>query len=139
MLAESESDMQQALDILEVYCKDNSIAVNTTKTKVIVFSRGKMRNVPKFKFGINKLDVVDQYPYLGVIFNYNGKFLKQIDKCSNKGHFSMYKLLNSTRQLALPTDLSSQLFDSVVSPDLRQRGMGKCGCDRIRISTPQIL
>ena len=116
LLAESENDMQQALDILEVYCKDNSVAVNTTKTKVIVFSHGKIRNVPKFKFGNNKLDVVDQYPYLGVIFNYNGKFLKQIDKCSNKGHFSMYKLLKSTRQLALPTDLSSKLFDSVVSP-----------------------
>ena len=46
----------------------------------------------------------------------NPQTVEQIDKCSNKGHFSMYKLLKSTRQLALPTDLGSQLFDSVVSP-----------------------
>ena len=47
--------------------------MNTSKTKIVIFSRGKVRRYPYIVFGSDKLDVVDEYVYLGVTFNYNGK------------------------------------------------------------------
>ena len=50
------------------------------KTTVVIFSRGKVRSYPEFVFGTEKLDVVDEYVYLGVAFNYNGNYKKMLAK-----------------------------------------------------------
>ena len=42
--------------------------MNTSKTKIVVFSRGKVRRYPDFVFGSDKLDVVDEYVYLCVTY-----------------------------------------------------------------------
>ena len=43
VMAESESGLQNNLDILKMYCDANDLKVNMTKTKVLVFSRSKIR------------------------------------------------------------------------------------------------
>ena len=40
-------------------------------TKIVIFSRGKVRRYPLFSFGDSLLEVVEDYTYLGTIFNYN--------------------------------------------------------------------
>ena len=42
----------------------------------MIFSRGKIRKMPKFNFNEETVDVVWDYKYLGVKFNYNNKFKK---------------------------------------------------------------
>ena len=42
---------------------------NSSKTKVTVFSRCKIRNKHKFYFGDALLDVADHYKYQGINFN----------------------------------------------------------------------
>ena len=41
---------------------------------IIIFSRGKIRKMPKFNFNEETVDVAWDYKYLGVKFNYNNKF-----------------------------------------------------------------
>ena len=60
-LAESANELQKALDILDKYCEDNSLVVNSNKTKVMIFSRGIIRNDPQFHFKNNELEVVKSY------------------------------------------------------------------------------
>ena len=62
------------------YCQTWHLTVNTTKTKVVIFSRGKVRKYPTFLFGGNKLCVCDDYIYLGTTLNYNNTFKKAINK-----------------------------------------------------------
>ena len=62
------------------YCSLWNLTVNTSKTNIVIFSRGKVRRYPDFVFGTEKLDVVDEYVYLGVKFNYNGSYKKMIAK-----------------------------------------------------------
>ena len=50
LCAESAKELQTALDALSHYCNAWDIVLNTDKTKVIVFSRGKIRNKPDLKF-----------------------------------------------------------------------------------------
>ena len=77
-MAESEQDLQTALDAVFSFCKLWYLELNISKTKVIIFSKGKVRKHIKFAFDGTELEVVDQYTYLGVTFNYNNTFYKSI-------------------------------------------------------------
>ena len=80
ILAESIDDLQSALNRLYDYCTQWDLMVNSDKTKILIFSRGKIKNIPIFKYGEQELDVVFEYNYLGIIFNYNGS-LKKKEAC----------------------------------------------------------
>ena len=89
-----------------------------SKSKVTVFSRGKIRNRPEFYFGENKLNVVDHYKNLGLNFNFNGKFTVAKKELYDKGNRAMFSLLRKSRQLQLPIDIQLQLFAVLVKPVL---------------------
>ena len=72
LLAESLKDLQNSINLMEKYCHLWKLKKNVAKSKVTVFSRGKIRNRPEFYFGENKLNVVDHYKNLGLNFNFNG-------------------------------------------------------------------
>ena len=74
ILSESPKDMQTCLDALEIYCDSYGLQINTSKTKVVVFSRGKIRILPTFLFKGDPIEVVFDYKYLGTLFNFNNKF-----------------------------------------------------------------
>jgi hypothetical protein len=76
IFAESKDELQTALNALDVYCTDWDLSVNVNKTKIMIFSKGKIRNLPQFTFQNNHVDIVFEYKYLGIVFNYNGKFNK---------------------------------------------------------------
>jgi hypothetical protein len=67
--------MQCALKMLKSYCEIWGLQINVDKTKVMIFSRGKIRKIPKFYFGGEEVGEVFEYKYLGVLFNYNNSFV----------------------------------------------------------------
>ena len=108
--------MQKALNAVSDYCSQWNLTVNTSKTKIVIFSRGKVRRYPDFVFGSDKLDVVDEYVYLGVKFNYNGKYKKMIQKQITQARKALYCMLAKARKL------QCQLFDNIVLPVLLYYG-----------------
>ena len=50
--------------------------VNTNKTKLIIFSRGKVRRFTTFKYVCDKIEVVSDSVYLGIKMNFNNTFAK---------------------------------------------------------------
>ena len=78
ILAENEIELQLALNKVYEYCMMFKLSVNSTKTKIIVFSRGKVRRIPTFHYGCDVVEVVSDYVYLGITMNYNNKFEKAI-------------------------------------------------------------
>ena len=66
VMAESPEQLQRALDGMAAYCKDNRLIVNRNKTKVVIFSRGKLRKIPNFTYNNTNLEVVFSYEYLGI-------------------------------------------------------------------------
>ena len=87
ILAKTACDLQKALDALS---KQWKMTINTSKTKIIIFSRGKIRNKPLFKIGIESIDVVDEYIYLGTTFCCNGSFKKAITKQISQAKGAMF-------------------------------------------------
>jgi len=43
-------DLQRALDMLKIYCKVWGLDINVRKTKVMIFSRGKIRKNAEIQF-----------------------------------------------------------------------------------------
>ena len=76
VMAETPEELQKALVAVHEYCALWKLTVNTTKTKIVIFSQRKVRRYPDFVFGTDTFDVVDDYVYLGVKLNYNGGFKK---------------------------------------------------------------
>lgn len=47
-----------------------NLTVNTDKTKIVIFSHAKVREYPDFMFVSDKIEVVDEYVYLGTAKEY---------------------------------------------------------------------
>ena len=74
ILSESKDVLQSAINGMEKYCSENKLQINVNKSKILVFSRGKIRNKPKIYYGQQLLEVVYEYTYLGITMSYNGTF-----------------------------------------------------------------
>ena len=119
ILSDSPEGLQRGLNSLQQYCNLWKLSVNDTKTKVLIFSRGKSRKQPEdFYFGESKLEVVSSYPYLGVTLNYNGSFSLAKKNLFDKANRAMFSVISHCRKLDLPFDTCLELFDHMVLPIL---------------------
>ena len=108
--SESAELLQQALDALSDYCDKWNLQINVDKTKVVVFSRGKIRKMPTIKYKGRSLEVVFEFQYLGICFNYN-KFNVAQKSLYYKATRAMFSLLKKCRKLMLPLDIQIELID----------------------------
>ena len=51
VLSENEKELQLARNSVHEYCTMYNLTVNTSKTKIMVFSRGKVNRYPIFSYG----------------------------------------------------------------------------------------
>ena len=118
ILAENQHELQRALTSVHKYCVNYNLTVNIKKTKIIIFSRGKVRKYPSFTYGKETIEVVSDYVYLGVTMNYNNKLAKAIRKQLDQARRAQFAMLIKARKLDLPIDIQCNLFDKLVTPVL---------------------
>ena len=56
------------------YCKFWQLKVNVEKTKILVFSRGRLPNNLTFTFNEMEIGIVSEFNYLGVLLSKSGNF-----------------------------------------------------------------
>ena len=100
------------------YCEIWKLCINLKKTKIVIFSRGKVRKSPKFMWGNDVIDRADSYSYLGILFSYDGKFKKAKCDLFARGNRAIVSLIPKCRQLYLPIDVQLELFDTLVLPTI---------------------
>ena len=61
---------------------------------------------------------MDDFSYLGIKFNYNGKFGKTKKHLVDQARKAMFSLVRKARKLFLPFDIQLHLFDSMITPIL---------------------
>ena len=119
ILSHTKEGLQRGLNAVEEYCDKWQLNINTSKTKVCIFSSRKINPMnTKFKYKGNELEIVEDYKYLGVIFNYNGNFKKNSNSLITQAKKAMYTVISKCRRYNLPIDIQIQLFDSMVLPIL---------------------
>ena len=116
VFAESPTEMQLALDGVGLYCDKWGLSINQIKTKVVIFSRGKVKQVFNFKIGNIDIDTCSEYCYLGVVFNFNGKLNKAINERIVPARKAMFGLNEKAANLLLPPDIHIDLFEKMITP-----------------------
>ena len=111
ILAENPNDLQNALNGLSECCIKWGLNINIDKTKVVVFSREKIRNIPVFTLNGRNVEVVWDYAYLGVLFNFNNKYQKAKKRLCTAGIRAMFSLIKICRKLHLPIDKQLYIFE----------------------------
>ncbi len=119
LLCDSESNMNPTLTSLHRYCYDWKLKVNCNKTKIMVISRGQAqaRNF-NFNLGDEDIEVVSDFEYLGILFNYNGRFRKGELELVRKATRALYPVIVTSRKYDLPIDIQIDLFNTMVAPVL---------------------
>jgi hypothetical protein len=75
ILGNSPSDLQNSINLLHKYCETWGLEVNTEKTKIVVFrKRGPLKIDEKWSYDNEPLEVVNDFNYLGTVFNYTGNY-----------------------------------------------------------------
>ena len=118
MLADSADDLNNSLQALNEYCKKWKLCVNFSKTKVVVFSRGRVRRLPSFTIDGHSIDVVYQFKYLGLVMNYNGRFVEAVKNLCNRASRAMFCVLQKVSKFCLSVDTALHLFSTMVKPIL---------------------
>ena len=117
ILSESAEDLQTALNVYENYCRMWKLSVNITKSKVLIFSKGKHQNY-RFEYNKERLEIVTEYKYLGVYFAKNNSFFKTKKYIADQATKAVFSLIKKARNMHLTIDLQLELFDKLVKPIL---------------------
>ena len=118
ILGETPEDLQDSLNSLDQYCKTWKLEINVSKSKVVIFSRGKVRKIQTWNLGDQVIETTDDYVYLGTTFNYNGRFEKALQKQAAQAKRAMYCMIGKARKLGLPVDIQIHLFNTLIQPIL---------------------
>ena len=129
IFSKSKNGLQDYLDSLSEYCKENDLSVNLNKTKVLIFNNcGRTMNKHVLYYRGSKLDNVSNYKYLGLQFRTCGNFTytkQEIKKVALKALYKVRKEMGD--HFRDDVQLTMKIFDTVISPILtygRKRGMG---------------
>ena len=91
LIAESPHSLQSMLDALYKYNTEWKLNLNTIKTKIMIFRNGgKQHDDEKWYYNNIEIEVVDEFNYLGMLFIYNGKFLKTQKHVANQGRKAFF-------------------------------------------------
>ena len=102
IFGKTPEDLQNSLDMLKQYCDKWGLMVNTKKTKVMVFrKRGGLRHNEIWEYEGDSLDVVNDFNYLGIVFNYTGNFTLNQEHLAGKGLKALNILVSKTKQYKL--------------------------------------
>ena len=117
IMSRSADDLDRALKTYEQYCKIWKLTVNTSKSKIVVFSKGRLGQL-HFSFNNAPLEIVPEYKYLGVLFCKSGSFYRSKRHIAAQGTRALYSLLRKLRPLSLPVDMQIDIFNKTVKPVL---------------------
>ena len=118
LLAETESDLERSIDTTIDYCSLWDLKINISKTKIMVFSKGKITKIRDYRINGVKLEKVDEFRYLGVIFRYNGSFQSSIRYNVTKANKALFSLYKTMIKYDLSVENTSQLYDRLILPIL---------------------
>ena len=118
IFGESETDLQKALNVFQNYCDEWKLTVNISKTKIMIFSRGRQSKKFHFFFNSTELEIVPDYKYLGIYLSRTYSYIKAKKHIAEQANKALFSLLKKIRTLDLSFDLQITLFNKTVKPIL---------------------
>ena len=117
LFAETKEGLDKLLKILEKYCKENHLLINTKKTKCMIFNKtGRLMRRPFYLDGV-KLEMVRRYKYLGFVITPSGEICTGLLDLRDRAFKAFMKIKNDLGP-SFNQDVSIilKLMDSLVKP-----------------------
>lgn len=117
ILALDETTLQLQLNSLADFSERNKLEINTSKTKIMIFTPGKIPKSMSKRFFFQKqnIEIVDSYTYLGLTLSHNGSMKLGQNILLGKAS-KAYFALRSKLDLNYIPRVSSIAFDSYILP-----------------------
>jgi hypothetical protein len=127
LFGHSPQALQSLLDDLSNYCKTWGLTVNTNKTKIMIFEKGR-HTAHTFIFNNKILEIVKSIKYLGIYFFKNGHINRSEQKIAQHAKYPLYNLFIVFNQLDMDITEKCKLFDSLVGSILNYGAeiLGEC-------------
>jgi hypothetical protein len=116
LLSETKQGLEKAISTTILYSKNQGLALNFKKTKVMLISKGGKFSKEIFKADDNILEEVKQYKYLGITFTNNGSLKAARTNLYNVAIKAMYGLKNLIRNIYLKVSTMLHLFTTLIQP-----------------------
>ena len=118
LLSLDRDSMDKQILILEKYCHDWGLEINTSKTKYMVLNSRRSSNDNQAGPRINgvELDRVDSYCYLGIKISSNGKFTNAVSSLAGKGLGALLSLRKTVDRRFIDPQSLDKLFNSLINP-----------------------
>ena len=118
ILAENEADLQEAIQVLQEWCAQWQLIINSEKSNIMHFRR---RNTPKtgfnFQLGEDSLEVVGRYRYLGLALDEFMEFGDAVEVLANSAGRALGGMIGKFKELGIMGITTyTKLFTSCVTP-----------------------
>lgn len=120
LLSESKEGLQSCLNALQLYCDYWKLQINIEKTKVMIFSVGKMKKENmQFKLYDSVIETVEKYKYLGILLSCNGNLKHAAEHMYQKSLKAIFSLKSKILDYdSTSNNLKLKLFDALIRPIL---------------------
>ena len=119
ILSTKSEGLQTCLDKPEAYCIENRLMINIEKSKTMIFNEsGKILKNYTFHVGGAKMELVQNFCYLGLDITASGSFHIAKSNLKDKGIKAMYPLIDTVIKFELKVEQSIDLFKRLISPML---------------------
>lgn len=116
LVADSKEKLQIKLDILQTYCEEWCLDINTDKTKIIIFNNTGKLLKEDFVIGNHKIECVKHYKYLGVMISNTGKYTEAKKKLYDKALKASFKLYRDVKATSPSIKSLLHIFDHTIKP-----------------------
>ena len=116
LISETSEGLQSMLDALCSFNNEWKLSLNVSKTKIVVFRNGGvLRENDKWFYHGNEIEVVNEFNYLGLLFNYNGKFSKTQKHAADQGRKANFALSAKLMNHCFNVETQLSVFDTYVN------------------------
>ena len=120
IVSKSQKGLQNNLNLLRDYSQENSLYINESKTKVMVFNPNEKKlNRYSFQVDTTLIENVTRYKYLGLTLSASGSYTiakQELKKVALKAFYSLRKNMGTSFRRHIP--LTLQLFNTLIKPIL---------------------
>ena len=119
LMSKSKDGLQNMLFALKTYAEKNGMALNTKKTKVMIFNKTGRHLRREFHYGEEKLETVRQYKYLGFLVTPSGEINSGLKDLKDRAQRALSKLRKKMGiTFREKPSLTLKIFSSLIEPIL---------------------
>ena len=119
LVSQTATGLQNAINKMYNFYTELGLHINIKKTKVVIFNKRGITFEKKFNFYLNnvKLEITDQYQYLGIKLRPSGSLKLSTEELHDKASRAWFGISNTIfKNKRMDVDQDFGIFDSLITP-----------------------